>query len=399
LNRIIVPALLLCLLFPCAVPAQSGLRITLMETPAAAHSQTPFLAASGTGVYATWLEGKDGTHAFRFSQWNGREWSAPGTIASGVPFFVNWADFPSVLSLPGGRIVAHWLQKSGAGSYAYNVQVSASTDGGKSWSAPGKPHTDSVENEHGFVSLAPLDRDRFLAVWLDARKFKTGSHGLENEMQLMSAVYSGGTFQADTVVDPRTCDCCQTTAVPVRDGVLVAYRDRSASEIRDISFVRYSAGKWSEPKDLSADKWSITGCPVNGPAAAAADNRVAVAWFTAAQDRPRVQIVFSTDGGVTFGKPVRVDDGNPTGRVDVEYLPDGSAVVAWMENTEGKGADLRARRIPADGKLAGSLTVAASSSARASGFPRMARTSGSILLGWTDIQGEESRVRFALIQP
>ena len=64
---------------------------------------------------------------------------------------------------------------------------------------------------------------------------------------------------------------------------------------------------------------AATACPVNG-AVAAAGERVAVAWFTGADKTPRVKLAFSNDAGETFGQPVAVDDGNPTGRVDVLLL-------------------------------------------------------------------------------
>ena len=51
---------------------------------------------------------------------------------------------PSVLRLPSGAIVAHWLQKSGADTYAYDVRVAQSMDGGASWSAPRVLHDDGT---------------------------------------------------------------------------------------------------------------------------------------------------------------------------------------------------------------------------------------------------------------
>jgi hypothetical protein len=44
-----------------------------------------------------------------------------------------------------------------------------------------------------------------------------------------------------------------------------------------------------------------------------------------------VQIAFSTDAGATFGKPVRVDDGQPIGRVDVLRL--GASAFAALSHT------------------------------------------------------------------
>ena len=150
--------------------------------------------------------------------------------------------------------------------------------------------------------------------------------------------------------------------------MIVAYRDRSPSEVRDIYYVRRENGKWSAPRAIHEDGWEITACPVNGPSIAADGRRVALAWYTEAQDRPRVQIAFSPDAGATFGKPVQVDDGQPVGRVDVLMLADGSALVCWLSGTMEKGA-IKVRRVRADGTLDAISTVAETDLARQSGFP------------------------------
>jgi hypothetical protein len=88
-------------------------------------------------------------------------------------------------------------------------------------------------------------------------------------------------------------------------------------------------GQWSDPQSLSKDGWEIRGCPVNGPAISSAGQNVAVAWFTAARDQPRVDATPSADGGATFGPPILVGDENPIGRVDVIALSSGNALVSW----------------------------------------------------------------------
>lgn len=212
----------------------------------------------------------------------------------------------------------------------------------------------------------------------------------------------------DRVVDELACDCCQTSAVAVPGGLLAAYRDRTAEELRDISLVRFDGERWSPPATLHADGWTVSGCPVNGPALASSGARVAAAWFTAPgakkrmeggdPPRGRVYVSFSEDGGRTFKPPARVDGGDPEGRVDVELLPDGSATVSWLESRSGK-ADLVARRVTRAGKLRPVLTVAESSRARATGFARMAVLGSDLLIAWTELGGGSPRVRIARIAP
>jgi hypothetical protein len=104
-------------------------------------------------------------------------------------------------------------------------------------------------------------------------------------------------------------------------------------------------------RPLAHDGWEVNGCPVNGPAVAAAGPQVAAAWFTAANETSRVNVAFSADSGATFGPPIVVDDGRPLGRVDVVLLDQGRALVSWLEQS-ANGAELRPlERLPADDPL------------------------------------------------
>jgi hypothetical protein len=144
------------------------------------------------------------------------------------------------------------------------------------------------------------------------------------------------------------------------------------------------------------DGWQMNGCPVNGPAVTAAGQQVAVAWFTAPNDKPRVSVAFSSDGGESFGSPRAVDDGRPLGRVDVGLLPGGDALVSWLEQA-ASGTELRVRRVPRTGARGTSLLVADSGSARSSGFPRLEVVSGEAILAWRD-PAEPPRVRTAVLE-
>ena len=105
----------------------------------------------------------------------------------------------------------------------------------------------------------------------------------------------------------------------------------------------------------------------------------------------------SDDGGAHFSAPVRVDGGNPGGRVDVGILADGSALVTWLERTGGEVAVVRGRRVTPAGKAGTPVTIATSSGARASGFPRLAVTGSTIVFAWTQ-PGQPSQVRVARAQ-
>jgi hypothetical protein len=367
-----------------------------IASPAAPGSAEPNLSVGADGrVYMTWLEpAPDSAFALRFAIHDGKSWSAPRTIVSRRDLFVNWADFPSLQVLDGKRLAAHWLQRNGRGTYAYGVRIAHSKDGGATWSEPIIPHRDSSQTEHGFVAMW-REQGTLGAVWLDGRKFDKAGHSPSNEMMLVSTTIDArGVAGAESRLDERTCDCCQNAAAMTSAGPVVAYRNRTADEIRDVYVTRRVAGKWTAGVAVHDDNWKIAACPVNGPALAANGNRVALAWFTGANDSARVQLSFSSDAGAKFGAPVRVDDGKPAGRVGVAMLPGGDALVTWVERIGGDTAAVRARRIGRDGTRGSSVTIASSSAARASGFPRLAVTGSTAMFAWT-VPGRPSQVRVA----
>lgn len=410
MKRLIL-CLLALLLSVSTAGAGAPWSVQEIPSPSGPASGEPFLAVAGRTVYLSWLEKQDsGGHRLRMSMWDGKDWNEPSTIVSSDSLFVNWADFPSLIALRDGSLAAHWLAKAGESTYAYHAWTAASSDGGKSWSTPRRLHTDVSPTEHGFVTLLQGD-DGLAATWLDGRNYATededGQAG-SKEMMLLFGSTSDGTFGKETVLDSRVCDCCQTAGAPIPGGLFIVYRDRSEDEVRDISYVRRVKGQWSEPRTLFADHWEIAACPVNGPAVSTRDNQVAVAWFTSPRPRNkegvkgeanrRVQMIFSSDAGETFGAPVRVDGAHTLGRVDVRWLDDESVLVIWLEKSGSGQAEIRARRVLADGRTEPSWTMAQTQPARGSGFPRLAVTEQGVLAAWTEA-GEPSRIRLAWLSP
>jgi hypothetical protein len=374
----------------CVCSVTTSAQVRELPSPAGQGSGQPNLAVSPNGrAYLSWIERLgEGRFSLRFSTLEKDGWSTSRVIAEGSNWFVNWADFPSMVALPDGSLAAHWLVRSGQGTYEYDVTISRSFDGGKTWSNPFVPHRDGAKAEHGFVSLFAARDGSLAAVWLDGRDMKPaeGSHGHSHGNMTLRyvKVKRDGALVDDAALDMRVCECCQTSASMTADGPVVVYRDRSEAEkeIRDISIVRLKGNKWSAPRPVFQDGWQLSGCPVNGPAVAAAGRRVAVAWFTGADKTSRVKLAFSKDAAETFGQPVAVDDGNPAGRVDVLLLDDGSAMVCWLEKLPEGGA-VRVRRVRPDGKLDEAVTVAPSGTARSNGFPQMARAGDTLVFAWT----------------
>ncbi|MDY7227960.1 redoxin domain-containing protein [Hyalangium rubrum] len=373
------------------------------DPPAGPGAMAPNLVASGAEeLLLIWLEpeespaGKPPSHRLRFARWKAGAWEEAVTITRGEALVANWADFPSVARGANGVLVAHWAERSGKSPYAYDVILGRSTDGGKSWRRHGPAHDDKTPTEHGFVSLLE-ERAGVRAFWLDGRD-TAGAEGHEGHgagaMTLRTAVL-GKSLGAGERLDGRVCDCCGTSAAMTSEGPVVVYRNRDVEEVRDIYVIRRAGKGWSPPRPVHADGWKVPGCPVNGPSVVARGRKVAVAWYTYAEDRPRVRLAFSEDAGASFGAPLEVDGARggrvPIGRVDVALDEDGAALVSWLA-AEREQASLFVRRATADGRMGDALHVVKTQSDRQSGFPRMERLGDSLFVAWTEV-GSPSHVR------
>jgi hypothetical protein len=389
-----------CLLASCSADTATGNaeELGLRETAAPATQIAPdeliatFFAGPGAsaGMWPSWSSGPrptllwteatgdDGSRLLAAGL-DQDSWALASTVADGRDWFVNWADMPQVAVASERSMLATWLQKTSPGTYDYQIMFARSHDRGSSWGEAQRLHSAVIPAEYGFVTLTPLPGDRYAAVWLDGRFTAQAKAKGESPaaMSLMTGVITrGGAVRDEHVLDTRVCDCCSTHATLLDSGeLLVVYRDRDEQEVRDISFVRGRPGQpdsWSQPISIHRDNWIIPGCPVNGPRVVSSADEVVVAWYALEDNQhPRVWIARSADAGHSFGEPLRIDEGNAQGRVDLAYLGDGSLVVTWL-GSERSTANWYARRIEPDGDPQDSIVIAEASGARSDGFLRLA---------------------------
>lgn len=375
--------------------------ITSIENPATDGSRYPNLASDVelNTVLVSWLVPGDTTTSLQWSKFQASNWTDPQEIASGDSFFVNWADFPSIVNWDGEPLVAHWLNRVPGGTYAYHINMSIhdSVDG---WKRTFVPHKDRSATEHGFASLLALDSDRVFAIWLDGQNMASMSHGhmqpkqesedgksdLSTAMTLRSVILnSDGTMSDEQQVDSAVCECCQTSITKSGDNIIAVYRNRDAFETREIykAVFNLTSGTWSEPSKLSNNGWVISGCPVNGPQIASHGDVVIATWFNAANNEPKSYAAVSLDGGLTFDEPTLLALDNTAGRVDVSFNSTGQALLTWVasgETSEVMGI------IWDDGSFFEPFTVGQILGSRASGFPRTAGIGDDFIVMWTNAE-------------
>jgi hypothetical protein len=361
----------------------------------------PHLAVTPTGeAIMSWLEpGHAESHALRYSTLQDDTWSKPKTVAKDTGWFVNWADIPSVVPISANKWAAHWLVKRQGGTYAYDIAMSMSADGGTTWAAPLTPHADNTPTEHGFVTMFPWSGG-VGAVWLDGRNMAPdldGERSAENfeqdggmTLRFARLSYEGELLESGEI-DDLVCECCQTDVAITKSGPIVAYRNRTADEIRDISVTRYDDGSWTEPTTVSDDRWRIPGCPVNGPAIVADGERVAVTWYGAPNRETRVKLAWSDDAGKTFGTPIIIDKSGSRGRVDVALINGGSAIVTWVAKTGDDSGQFRMRKISRHGEPGPIQVIAGGAYSRKSGVPQMVSAGNRLIFAWPE-SGEPGKV-------
>ena len=372
-------------------PAEESTTIQPLSSPAADGSEEPFLFTAQNGtVYLSWIERKEGIDQLRFSKLENGQWTPSELISEGDNWFVNWADYPSIM-VNSEVMAAHWLQKRAEGTYDYDVRMSLSENEGAAWGESFIPHTDGVNAEHGFVSMLPMTNNRTFATWLDGRFTKSeeghteGGHGGAGAMTLRAAIFDkNGKAENEWELDHRVCDCCQTSAAMTTNGPIVVYRNRTEDEIRDMAIVRWENDAWSSPEIIHADDWNIAGCPVNGPSVAANGDFVAVSWFTASNEKPMVKLAVSNNAGKAFNEPIVISEETTIGRVGTTLLADNSIIVSWME-TKNDGAQVMLGHYSKRGEELKRVEIAQSSTARSSGFPVVTSSGNNIYLAWTAV--------------
>ena len=332
----------------------------------------------------SWMERREDGSSLRYSTYYDGSWAEQEIAISDEKMFVNWADLPAVTAIGPKTLLAYWLSYTADATYAYQVLTAFSADGGASWSTPGSPHDDGTPTEHGFVSSFPADNGTGL-IWLDGRNTPDAGMTLRG-----ATLATDGRLHDELLLDDLVCDCCQTDIAVTAAGPIAIYRNRTTDEVRDIYVSLHRDGKWQPGTPISNDGWVISGCPVNGPSIAAAEKRVVVAWFTAANNKPTVNVALSTNAGKSFSDPAEISSRNAQGRVGVAMIDRDSFAISWMESEKKGTYAIKLRSMTFDGRMGPVYTVGRTSLART--VPQLVRVADHLVLAWTDEMGDLSKV-------
>jgi hypothetical protein len=193
------------------------------------------------------------------------------------------------------------------------------------------------------------------------------------------------------------CYCCKTAIATGADGAIyAAWRHVYPGNLRDIAFTSSRDGgrTFAAPLRVSEDKWTLEGCPDDGPAMAVdARGRVHVVWPTLITDDrsgdPTIGIFYATSAdGKSFTQRARVPTSGIAHHPQIVLDANGAPVLAWDESAAG------ARRVVIG--AAPSATKAPRTVMDDPGvYPSIATAGPSTVVAWTATRqgGSEIHVR------
>lgn len=246
---------------------------------------------------------------------------APALAVNGEETFITWA-----LTHP---------KISPDKPFSSELRLSRSVDGGRSFLPSVLVNDDNQVMTHSFDSLH-LGHDGVLHIaWIDGREGKKepGTFAARSADQ-------GKTITKNVKLDDNTCVCCRTAMATGPDGTLyVAWRKVFPGSIRETVVARSTDGgeTFSDPVVVGHDGWAFFGCP-HRPASIGVDRqgRLYVVWYTeGADESPTVYVTTSDDQGRTFApkRALNVSKGTFPDHPQMAVDGAGRVVVAWEEQS------------------------------------------------------------------
>jgi hypothetical protein len=289
-------------------------------------------------AYLLWTSSSDFQHGGLFTAWSddgGQTWSAPATLTPAEGHFDDkaWLVFDATGGAHDGTIYAAWTRFGNA-----EIMAARSTDEGATWSA-------AVP-----VSLGPWSRDNDGAqpvVLPDGTLSVFFSHSSGTPVQTITLARStdgGISFGAnyplfDITPAPyslpgehwRLVTYHSVAHDPVRGWLTLVWADYGgyAANGMDIYSRRSTDGgtTWSGPMRLNDDPEGVVRDQWFPVVAAAPDGRLTAIWLDR-RDDPQNRLYYcygrtSTDGGITWGQPVRISSAPSDPEVNIPPGSDG----------------------------------------------------------------------------
>ncbi len=389
---------LLALASSAAAPAPAPLRLGIDGVQNANVS----IAAAGRRAVVTWaVRTQDATDIYAsFSSDGGASFGTPVRV-NDVPGDARASGEQAPRVAIGSSVEVAWNSRQGGTSV-----VRSATASGEKVAPAAMVHAAGLEGARGWASMALAADGAAHVAWLDGRvntpsadgKAPAARHAMQQD--LFHAVRRPDGTREEVRVASDVCFCCKTATATGPDGVVyVAWRHIFPPNIRDMAVARSTDGgrTFGDPVRLSEDGWAIDACPDDGPSIAVdARNVLHAAWPTqvsAAAGRA-VFYSWSTDGGKTFAPRVRVDGETGTPAHPQLALAGDRVAIVWDESGGTGPRRIRLREVSTGAGRAPALEALSTLSSRAAAtYPAVAALADATLVAWTEESGKGSDVR------
>ena len=222
--------------------------------------------------------------------------------------------------------------------FATELRLSRSTDGGRSFQPSIAVNDDPGVIQHTFDALHRDAEGRLHLSWIDGRDGKK-----DPGTYVARSLDAGATVTKNIKVDEGTCVCCRTAVTSGPEGmVYVAWRKIFEGNVRETVVARSTdhGDTFESPVIVGHDQWVFPACP-HRPASMGVDRqgRLYVVWYTEGTDEiPAVYIAHSDDRGKSFSEKRKLNLSKNTfpDHPQLAVDPEGRIVVVWEEQAPVK---------------------------------------------------------------
>lgn len=375
-------------------------------------NSTPHVASAGQFVAVAWGAAADGKGDIMIavSRDGGRLFSSPVRVNSSAgDARISGEITPRVTVQPRSGaepiVTVTWNAKD-EGTL---IRTARSTDGGKTFTAATALQSRTAPGDRGWQATAIDGRGLLHSIWLDHRAMASASKGHDTHkgehdgvaMAQRSSLYYAPVDGPERELFKGVCYCCKTALAVAPNGHLyAAWRHVFANNMRDIAFTvsRDGGATFAPLSRVHEDKWSINGCPDDGPAMTVDPaGTVHLVWPTVLNGEAGALMYATSKDGATFSTPVQVPTlGSPKpSHPQIASDAKGRMMIAWDEVIGGvRTAAARSVSIEAKRVAFGDVVKLAEG---ASTYPVLAPTAHGWFAVWST-GGPASTVRGRLLQ-
>ena len=328
------------------------------------NSTIPQLIVSGNNVYVGWIDNNANSFKVFFTK------STDGGSTFETPFNLGNSSQQGADNLnmmeSNGKLYAIWQSTTSSGSVIY---FSKSADEGNTFSSPSK--VSLVGTDSAFPKIA-VSGDHVYAVWLE-----------RIEQNVTNVAFAKSDDGGDSFGSPIAITTHSgTSGLPQisadANNVYLLWEDNSLGNF-DVFFAKSTdmGNTFNPVKNISSNTGQS-----GTPKMVSAGNNIAISWMDDSSGSYNIMFSKSTDGGLTFSKPLNISNSTKDAGYPELALSGNNVYVTWTNTMEKNNYDILFSKSD-DGGQTFANPVNISNNSGASGWPQIA-VSRDVYISWVD---------------